>query len=239
MKSYKAIINLIKESGINQTELARRAGLTPTAVNRWMNHRVTEIRPSNVESVAYVLGKEVFWIDHNRTECEFRDSGFVKGPGSSSKLVQRLFELERRFENIEESGREYATRIDWHVGFAGWLQMEYEIDYEQKDLYYPILQAHDGKGYTWKEVLGYRKEKLIGVDYLGLLHTVERDAVVGRSREVSELAEKMYSPIIETDRIFRFQHSRGHYEQLFLHSRINLVKKIAKCWYVPLPQVYF
>ncbi len=243
MESYQATVNLIRESSISQSELARRSGLTPTAINRWMNQRVTHIRPSNVEAVASALGKEVVWIGHGRTECRFRDSGFDRESAvtleTSQSLLERLFELQRKFENIEESGHEHPSRIDWHVGFAGWLQMQFEVDYEKHTLSYPIRDAHDGTAYTWKEILGYDENELIGKDYLELLYPVEREQVVARSREVTELSQKMESSILlETDRIFRFRHADGHYEYLFIHSRINLNKKIAKCWCSPLPRIY-
>ena len=73
MESYVAIIQLIKSSRISQSELARRSGLTPTAINRWLNGRVTSIRPSNVEAVASALDKEVIWINNSRSDCEFQD----------------------------------------------------------------------------------------------------------------------------------------------------------------------
>ncbi|MEE2876680.1 MAG: helix-turn-helix domain-containing protein [Candidatus Neomarinimicrobiota bacterium] len=243
MKSHKATVQLIRASKISQSELARRAGLTPTAVNRWMNQRVTNIRPSNVEAIASALGKEVVWVDHSRTECKFRDSGFNRESAitleTSQDLFERLFQLQRKFENIEESGRLYhPSRIDWHVGFAGWLQMQFEIDYEKRALNYPIRRAHDGTAYTWKEIVGYDKEELIGKDYLVLLHPVERDQVMTRSREITELSQKMGSTILETDRVFRLRHTDGHYEHLFIHSRINLDKKMAKCWCVPMPRIY-
>ncbi|MBH31816.1 MAG: hypothetical protein CMG71_07520 [Candidatus Marinimicrobia bacterium] len=242
MNSQKAIANLVKESGINQSELARRAGLTPTAVNRWMNHRVTNIRPSNVEAVASVLGKEVLWLNHSRTECKFVDSEFNRESAvtieNSKNLLQQLYKLHRKIENIEESSHEYPSRIDWHVGFAGWLQMHFDLDYENRALKYLITKAHDGTAYTWKETVGYGKEELIGRDYLEFLHPVERAQVVTRSREVAELFQKMEPTILETDRIFRVRHIDGHYEYLFIHSRINLHKKVSKCWCVPMPRIY-
>ena len=73
MDSYSKTVELIKSSRVRQTELARRTGLTPTAINRWLNGRVTSIRPSNVEAVATALGKQVIWKNNGRSECEFRD----------------------------------------------------------------------------------------------------------------------------------------------------------------------
>ena len=71
--TYSETVELIKSSRVRQTELARRTGLTPTAINRWLYGRVTSISPSNVEAVATALGKQVIWKNDDRTECEFRD----------------------------------------------------------------------------------------------------------------------------------------------------------------------
>ena len=71
--SYSKTVELIKSSRVRQAELERRTGLTPTAINRWLNGRVTSIRPSNVEAVATALGKQVIWKNNGRSECEFRD----------------------------------------------------------------------------------------------------------------------------------------------------------------------
>ena len=73
MEAFDKIIQLIKNSRIKQTELARRTGLTPTAINRWINRQVESIRPSNVEIVAEALGKKVIWKNNGRTNCEFQD----------------------------------------------------------------------------------------------------------------------------------------------------------------------
>ena len=73
LEAFYKTIQLIKTSKIKQTELARRTGLTPIAINRWVNRQVDSIRPSNVENVAEALGKKVIWKNNGRTDCEFQD----------------------------------------------------------------------------------------------------------------------------------------------------------------------
>ena len=142
MESYLAIIQLIKSSRISQSELARKSGLTPTAINRWLNGRVTSIRPSNVEAVANALDKNVIWINNSRSDCEFQD---------------------QKDENIEidYSKKQHSSRIEWHMGFPGWLQIKYLFDYEEDPLDYTITKAYDGTMYSWKETIGFSRKDLI------------------------------------------------------------------------------
>ena len=133
--SYSKTVELIKSSRVRQTELARRTGLTPTAINRWLNGRVTSIRPSNVEAVATALGKQVIWKNNGRSECEFRDV-----PESATgefdqdiarSLLDRIFELERKIEDLKVSPNgDSVSKIDWYVGFSGWMQLQFDLDVE-------------------------------------------------------------------------------------------------------------
>lgn len=216
MESYEAIIELIKESKFSQSELARRAGLTPTAINRWLNRRVVSIRPSNVEAVAEALGKKVVWINNSRTDCEFMD---------------KQLDAEKNDQPIQQ----HSSRIEWHMGFPGWLQIKYLFDYEQDPLEYTITKAYDGTMYTWEETIGHSKKDLIGINYLDFIHSREREHIVSRSRELGTYFRRTNSPILENDLIYRFQHLSGHYEALFLHTRINLYSKRGKSWCLPLP----
>jgi len=238
--SYSKTVELIKSSRVRQTELARRTGLTPTAINRWLNGRVTSIRPSNVEAVATALGKLVIWKNNGRSECEFRDV-----PESASGefdqdiargLLHRIFELERKIENLKVSPNgDSVSKIDWYVGFSGWMQLQFDLDVGTEKISYPVRNIYDGTAYKWIDVLGYMKRDLLNIDLLSLLEPSDRDASIQRSRELEDLYLKMKSPIIEVDRIWKFRHAEGHYVPLFCHTRANLETKIAKHWCIPLP----
>lgn len=240
MESYQETVQLIKSSKLKQTELARRSGLTPTAINRWLNGRVTSIRPSNVEAVAAALGKEVLWKNNGRTECEFRDAAEVHGGAlhrqTASGLLDRVFELERQIHELQESrSTDTISKINWHVGFAGWLQVQFDLDYERESLGFPIRNIFDGTAYNWTDVIGFRKRDLIGKDWLEMLHPRNREQAIERSREVAQLYERTQSPIIETDRILKLRHARGNYVELFCHFRANLETRMAKIWCIPVP----
>lgn len=217
MESYVAIIQLIKSSRISQSELARRSGLTPTAINRWLNGRVTSIRPSNVEAVASALDKEVIWINNSRSDCEFQD----KQDDNTS---------------IFYSKKQHSSRIEWHSGFPGWLQIKYLFDYEEDPLEYTITKAYDGTMYSWAEIIGYSTKDLIGINYIDFIHKIEREHIISRSRELGTYFRRTNSPILENDLIYRFQHFDGSYKALFLHSRVNLASKRGKSWCIPLPR---
>ena len=146
MEAFDKIIQLIKNSRIKQTELARRTGLTPTAINRWINRQVESIRPSNVEIVAEALGKKVIWKNNGRSDCEFQDlidenrtSYFDnKTPG----MLERIFELEKKIENITSNRKsDVNSKIDWYLGFGSWLQLQIDLDYSQENITYPIRNA--------------------------------------------------------------------------------------------------
>ena len=100
MEAFYKTIKLIKSSKIKQTELTRRTGPTPTAINRWPNQQVNSIRPSNIEIATDALGKKVIWKNNGRSDCEFEDiledskTTFmdVKTPG----MLERIFELEKK-----------------------------------------------------------------------------------------------------------------------------------------------
>ena len=105
MDSYSKTVQLIESSRVRQTELARKTGLTPTAINHWLNGRVTSIRPSNVEAVATALGKRVTWKNNGRSEWKFRD---VPEPATGEfdqdiarGLLHRIFELERKIKDLK------------------------------------------------------------------------------------------------------------------------------------------
>ena len=124
MDSYSKTVELIKPGRVRLTECARRTGPTPTATNRWLNGRVTSITPSNVETVATALDKQVIWKNNGQSECEFRDvpesatgefdQDIAKG------LLNKIFELERNIENLKVSPNgDSVSKIDWYVGFSG------------------------------------------------------------------------------------------------------------------------
>ena len=124
MDSYSKTVELIKSSRVRQTECARRTGLTPTAINRWLNGRVTSIRPSNLETVATALGKQVIWKNNGRSESEFGDVP-ESATGEFDQditrgLFDRIFELERNIEDLNVSPNgDSVSKIDWYVGFSG------------------------------------------------------------------------------------------------------------------------
>tara|TARA_B100000700_G_scaffold330670_1_gene458156 strand:+ start:8326 stop:8994 length:669 start_codon:yes stop_codon:yes gene_type:complete len=217
MDSYKAIIQLIKSSRITQSELARKSGLTPTAINRWLNRRVTSIRPSNVEAIANALGKEIIWINNSRSDCEIVD-------------------INNNSLSINFPEKQHSSRIEWHMGFPGWLQIKYLFDYEEDPINYTITKAYDGTMYSWKETIGYSCQEIIGINYIDFIHDIEREHIISRSRELGTFFRRTNSPILENDLIYRFKHLNGKYKALFLHSRVNLKSKRGKSWCLPLPR---
>ena len=144
MEAFYKTIQLIKTSKIKQTELARRTGLTPTAINRWVNRQVDSIRPSNVENVAEALGKKVIWKNNGRTDCEFQDiieetgTSFmeIKTPG----MLERIFELEKKIEYLTSNKKsDVNSKIDWYLGFGSWLQLQIDLDYSQENIILSLI----------------------------------------------------------------------------------------------------
>lgn len=240
LEAFYKTIQLIKTSKIKQTELARRTGLTPTAINRWVNRQVDSIRPSNVENVAEALGKKVIWKNNGRTDCEFQDiieetgTSFmeIKTPG----MLERIFELEKKIEYLTSNKKsDVNSKIDWYLGFGSWLQLQIDLDYSQENIIYPIRNAFEGTAYSWIEILGYRKRDLISKDYLSFLHEDDKNSTIQRSHELAEIYEQNKSPILESDVIHRLKNKNGDFIQLFCHIRANLELKQSKMWCVPLP----
>ena len=240
MEAFDKTIQLIKNSRIKQTELARRTGLTPTAINRWINRQVESIRPSNVEIVAEALGKKVIWKNNGRTNCEFQDlieqnqTSYMdnKTPG----MLERIFELEKKIEHLTSSRKsDVNSKIDWYLGFGSWLQLQIDLDYSQENITYPIRNAFEGTAYKWIDILGYRKRDLISKDYISLLHEDDKNSSIQRSHELAEIYAQNKSPILESDVIHRIRHKNGNFIKLFCHIRANLELKQSKMWCVPLP----
>ena len=151
-------------------------------------------------------------------------------------LLDRIFELERKIEDLKVSPNgDSVSKIDWYVGFSGWMQLQFDLNVEIEKISYPVRNIYDGTAYKWINVLGYKKHDLLNIDLLSLLEPSDRDASIQRSHELGDLYLRTKSPIIEVGRIWKFRHAEGHCVPLFCHTRANLETKIAKHWCIPFP----
>jgi transcriptional regulator with XRE-family HTH domain len=60
------LVSVFRESGLSQSELARRVGVTRASVNGWLQGRAVNIRPHHLFPLADQLGVEARWLATGR-----------------------------------------------------------------------------------------------------------------------------------------------------------------------------
>lgn len=86
MELGERIRNLRKEKGLTQEELASRLGLQKSAVAKYENGRVTNIKRSTLFNMADILGVSPAQIMYGDDRRESTDSGLTRLSGYYSQL---------------------------------------------------------------------------------------------------------------------------------------------------------
>ncbi|MEF9676050.1 helix-turn-helix domain-containing protein [Pectobacterium aroidearum] len=107
----------LKELGISQSELARRMGITPQAVQRWCNG-ISTPRPNMMERLSSVTGKPEHWflmpLDGGSESPTHQESGTslaVRNHETSSPLTEEENKLIHIYRDLPGSERKRMLEL--------------------------------------------------------------------------------------------------------------------------------
>lgn len=111
MKNHALIVDLIRSSGEKMSSISRRSGISGRQISRWLKGETTVLHPSSVEAVVRALGKQVQWLNSDRTECVLKEHTQLEvkeGTSVLDHLLDRLTDL--KLENRELKKKLLMTR---------------------------------------------------------------------------------------------------------------------------------
>ena len=87
------LIEAIDESGLSQTDLGRRVGVTKAAINGWVKGRAVNLRPAHLFAAADALGVEPRWLATG------------KGPKHRTKIVDGELRLLDEYRALSDEAK--------------------------------------------------------------------------------------------------------------------------------------
>lgn len=100
MTTFSERIKLALEAkGINQSELARRLGVTRAAVSVWCSSSAKDLNASNALLIAQELDVDPYWLV------------FGKGHMRAHKLGKTALEIVATVQEFDEATQELASRL--------------------------------------------------------------------------------------------------------------------------------
>ncbi|MBM9499704.1 helix-turn-helix transcriptional regulator [Leptospira sp. 201903071] len=126
------LLKLFKESGLSQSDFAKKAGITPSAFNDFLKERIKEFSTEKTRSVAKELGVNLHW--------------FISGEGLPDADSGNLTEAEKQiwFEKMEEE-EDFLRKIKRTEGAKEMFKEILELSAEEREIIYSLVKNFKSK----------------------------------------------------------------------------------------------